>query len=308
MKKVFVALMIAVMGLSVGMSNVEAKRLGGGSSFGKSSPSAQRQATTPSAAPSATKPAAAGATGAAPAKPSSPWKGILGGALLGLGLGALLSHLGLGGAMASMISTILMVALIAIVGLFIYRMVRRKMGGAQPAYASASNNNAFSGNQTPQIGSLLEKTAINQPAAAAAAVGGAPVGMEQASGYGIPADFDAAGFARNAKVHFIRLQAAWDKADLDDIREFTTPEMFAEIKMQLSERGASENQTDVVSIDAEVLGVETIGNDYLASVRFFGFIKEDVNASPAQFTEIWNMSKPVSGNGGWLLAGIQQIA
>lgn len=311
MKKVFVALIIAVMGLSVGLSDVQAKRMGGGGSFGKSSPAAARKAqspTTPAAAPA--KPATPGAT---PAKPASPWKNILGGALLGLGLGALLSHLGLGGAMASMISTILMVALLGLAAMFIYRMIRRKQegNGAQPAFSNAGNNRFDSGAQTPQIGSLLEKNSTAQQAAPAAAFGGgaAPAGQfEQASDYGVPADFDAVGFARNAKTYFIRLQAAWDKADLNDIREFTTPEMFAEIKMQIQERGASENNTDVVSIDAEVLGVETIGNDYLASVRFFGFIKEDVNASPAQFTEIWNLAKPVSGEGGWVLAGIQQVS
>lgn len=306
MKKVFVALMIAVMGLSVGIADVQAKRMGGGGSFGKSSPSAVRKAQSPS------QPAATPAKPATPAgaKPASPWRNILGGALLGLGLGALLSHLGIGGALASMISTVLMVALLGFAAMFIFRMIRRRAegNGAQPAYANAGNRHA-TGAQTPQIGSLLEKTAHAPQGAQAGAFGGAAASQfGQDADYGVPADFDAVAFARNAKTYFIRLQAAWDKADLNDIREFTTPEMFAEIKMQIQERGAAENHTDVVSIDAEVLGVETIGSDYLASVRFFGFIKEDVNASPAQFTEIWNLSKPVSGGGGWVLAGIQQVS
>jgi predicted lipid-binding transport protein (Tim44 family) len=306
MKKVFVALIIAVMGLSVGMADVQAKRMGGGGSFGKNSFGATRKAQSPTA------PAAAPAKPAAPgAAPASPWRNILGGALLGLGLGALLSHLGIGGALASMIGTVLMVALLGIAAMFIYRMIRRRSegNGAHPAFANAGNRHT-SGTQTPQIASLLEKSA-HTPSAQGAAFGGgaAPAGQfEEASDYGVPADFDAVSFARNAKTYFIRLQAAWDKADLNDIREFTTPEMFAEIKMQLTERGESENHTDVVSIDAEVLGVETVGNDYLASVRFYGFIKEDVNASPAQFTEIWNLAKPVSGEGGWVLAGIQQVS
>ena len=310
MKKVFVALMIAVMGLSVGMADVQAKRMGGGGSFGKNSFGAARQAqspTKPAAIPA--KPAAPAAAGAAAA---SPWKNILGGALLGLGLGALLSHLGMGGALASMISTILMVALLGLAAMFIFRMIRRRTegNGAQPAFSNAGNRQS-SGTPTPQIGSLLEKSAQAPQGAQAGAFGGGAAAagqFEQAPEYGIPADFDAVGFARNAKTYFIRLQAAWDKADLNDIREFTTPEMFAEIKMQIQERGAAENHTDVVSIDAEVLGVETIGNDYLASVRFYGFIKEDVNAAPAQFTEIWNLAKPVSGTGGWVLAGIQQVS
>ncbi|MBP0600294.1 Tim44 domain-containing protein [Herbaspirillum sp. LeCh32-8] len=309
MKKAFVALIVAVMTLSVGISTVEAKRLGGGGSIGKQSAGAGRQAQSP-AAPmqqnaAAAKPAAPAAAPAA-AKPS-PWKGILGGALLGLGLGALLSHLGLGGALASMISTILTVALIAMAAMFIYRMFRRKSEASQPrpAWAGANDNHAADSNATPKIGSLLEPA--QPPAAPQGGFGGGGFGNAEAVAYGVPAGFDTVGFVRNAKTYFIRLQAAWDKADINDIREFTTPEMFAELRLQIQERGAAANHTDVVSLDAEVLGVETVGNDHVASVKFFGFIKEDQNASPAQFAEIWNLSKPTAGQGGWVLAGIQQV-
>ncbi len=314
MKKVFVALIVAAITMTAGITAVEAKRLGGGGSFGKQSSGASRQAQSPMQQnqAAAAKPAApAAAPAAAAAKPSA-WKGMLGGALLGLGLGAMLSHFGLGGAMASMISTILMVALLGFAAMFIYRMFRRKSeangNAARPAYASGNDFNS-----TPAIGSQLEAEQSakalqsNAFGAAGVAAGAAPAGVEQAS-YGIPADFDTVGFVRNAKTYFIRLQAAWDKGDANDIREFTTPEMFGELKLQLQERGADNNQTDVVSLDADMLGVDTVGNDYLASVKFFGFIKEDKNASPTQFNEIWNLSKPVTGQGGWVLAGIQQLS
>jgi len=308
MKKLFVALIVAAMTLSAGISTVEAKRLGGGGSFGKQSSGASRQAPMQQNQAAPAKPATPGA--AAVPKPS-PWKGILGGALLGLGLGALLSHFGLGGALASMISTVLMVALLAFAAMFIYRMWRRKSEGqsdtARPVYAGANDEL-----QTPTIGSQL--AAEQSPKAlqgnafgnAGLASGAAPAAFEQAP-YGIPADFDSVGFVRNAKTYFIRLQAAWDKGDVHDIREFTSPEMFGELKLQLQERGAAANDTDVVSLDAQMLGVEIVGADYLASVKFFGFIKEDASASPSQFNEIWNLSKPVSGSGGWVLAGIEQL-
>ncbi|HEV7616982.1 MAG TPA: Tim44-like domain-containing protein, partial [Burkholderiaceae bacterium] len=122
------------------------------------------------------------------------------------------------------------------------------------------------------------------------------------------ADFDVPGFLRNAKTYFIRLQAAWDRGDINDIREFTTPEMFAELKMQLQERGATANHTDVVSLDAELLGIEVVGDQYLASVKFSGLIKESENAPAEPFAEVWNLTKPVSGKGGWTLAGIQQLS
>lgn len=298
MKKFFAALMVAVVALSMGVSNAEAKRLGGGGSFGKQSQSMSRQAMPgQNQAANTAKPAAPGAV---PPKPASPWKGILGGALLGLGLGALLSHLGLGGAMASMLSTILMVALLAVAAMFIYRMLRRKsnQNGPQVAYAGASS--AY----TPEIGSRIEPV---QPAALQSASLASGTDTMDNAPWGIPADFDVSGFLRHAKTHFIRLQAAWDKADISDIREFTTPEMYAELKMQIQERGASANHTDVMSLDATLLGMETIGNDYLASVKFTGMIKEADNAPAEPFSEVWNLSKPITGQGGWVLAGIQQL-
>jgi predicted lipid-binding transport protein (Tim44 family) len=126
--------------------------------------------------------------------------------------------------------------------------------------------------------------------------------------WSLPADFDVEGFLRSAKVYFVRLQAAWDAGDQADIREFTTPEMFAEIKLDLTERGAAPNQTDVVQIEAELLGIEEQGRNALASVRFHGLLREAPGAAVAPFSEVWNLVKPLSDTHGWLLAGIQQVA
>lgn len=300
MKNFFIALMIAVGGLSMVVSDAEARRMGGGGSFGKQSQGMSRPAPTQSS--QATKPAAAPGAAA----PASPWRGILGGALLGLGLGALLSHLGIGGALASIIGTVLTFALIGLAIMFIYRMFFAKKNGAgnhpQPAYAGAHSART----STPEIGSRVQS--FSQPSALqadSAAATGSVAAIDAANG--IPADFDVPAFVRNAKTYFIRLQAAWDRADVNDIREFTTPEMFAELRMQLQERGSSPNHTDVVSLDAELMGIETVGDEYLASVKFSGMIKEDENAPAAPFTEGWNLSKPISGQGGWALAGIQQL-
>ena len=330
MKKMFIALIVVAMTLSVGVSSVEAKRMGGGGSFGKKSQSMNRQQATPAqnqAAAKAAPPAAAAAAVGGAAK-SSAWKGMLGGALLGLGLGALLSSMGLGGAMASMISTILMVGLLAVAGMFIYRMMRRKMdsnNGMKPAFSgSGPMNNVRSASFTPEIASRMsnvepaQKTTFDSntfdaPTSTGATTGTAFGAASASSAAGsnaidVPADFDTAGFVRHSKTNFIRLQAAWDKGDTDDIRDFTTPEMFAELKMQLQERGQSANKTDVITIDAEFLGLETIGNDYMAGVKFSGMIKDDPTALAEPFNEIWNLTKPINGNGGWTLAGIEQVA
>ena len=120
------------------------------------------------------------------------------------------------------------------------------------------------------------------------------------------AGFDAEGFARQAKLNFIRLQAANDAGNLDDLREFTTPEVFAEICMQLNERRGSEQRTDIVELNADVIDVAEEDNRYIVSVHFTGQLREEADAVPAPFDEIWHLTKPLSGSGGWLIAGIQQ--
>ena len=137
---------------------------------------------------------------------------------------------------------------------------------------------------------------------------GSGIGANTAPASRIPADFDVAGFTRNAKVNFIRLQAANDAGNLDDIRAFTTPEMFAELQMDLSDRGAATQHTDVVQINAEVLDVEEGPALYVVSVRFTGETRENGAALTESFDEIWHLTKPRHANGGWLLAGIQQSA
>jgi predicted lipid-binding transport protein (Tim44 family) len=302
MKKYLVMMMLVASTLSMVAVEADAKRLGGGGSFGRQSqgvsrsvPSSPQGAPMQQAAPRpATPPAAAPAT-----RPASPWRGMLGGALLGLGLGALLSHLGIGGALASVIGTVLTVALLAIALMFILRLFRRK-DSVSPAMAGGYARNA-----TPEIGSGVQSYPQSVPAAGAAV--GSAAGSAAAP-WGVPADFDVPAFLRHAKSYFLRLQEAWDKGDVSDIREFTNPEMFAELRMQIEERGAALNVTDVVQLNAELLGIESSNHDYLASVKFSGLIKEAPDASAAEFAEVWNLSKPKSGQGGWVLAGIQQLS
>lgn len=316
MKKILIAAMIALSASSMVIVEAEAKRLGGGGSFGRQSQGMQRQAPSQSnqasqpnqAGQSANQSAPAAAPQTAPQRPASPWRNILGGALLGLGLGALLSHLGLGGAMANIIATILMIGLIALAIMFIVRLVRGKSGNRSgtPAYAAGASAGGSTYSRTPDIGSRIDAQTRPQPAAFQAEPSAGAVTTQSA--FAVPADFDTQAFLRNAKTYFIRLQAAWDRADVNDIREFTSPEMFGELRLQLQERGASPNHTDVMSLDAELLGIEKTANEYVASVRFHGMIKEAENAPAEAFTEVWNLSKPASGEGGWVLAGIQQMA
>ncbi len=312
MKKFLFAMMLMAGALTVAVSDAEAKRFGGGSSVGRQSTNVSRQAAP--AAPSQAKPAAAPAAGpaaAVPPKPASPWKGIVGGLVGGALLGAMFSSLGMGGGLASALGSILPMILLAAAAFFLFRMFQNRKGGnapsafsPQPAYAGAAAGGSA---PLPEIGSRIEPMAYQAGTAAAAGPVSAGFASADQGTWSIPADFDVPAFLRNAKTYFIRLQAAWDKADINDIHEFTTAEMYAEIKLQIQERGTSANVTDVVTVDAELLGLETVGNDYLASVKFTGMIKEDPKAPAEAFKEVWNLSKPVNGQGGWALAGIQQL-
>lgn len=297
MKKVML-MVLAVLVMTLATVEVQAKRVGGGKSIGKQSNTAMHQA--PAQPNQGMNKAAAPAQAAAPAaaaKPASPWKSILGGALLGLGLGALLSHFGLGGAFASAIAAALMIALVVGIIVVLYRLLSSKKSGPQMAYSQSYGG----GSVTPEIGSHIG----GGQSVAAPVSQSIPVGQ---SIPGVPADFDVPEFLRTAKVYFIRLQAAWDKMDLNDIREFTTAEMFAEMRMQIDERGVEKNVTDVISVNAELLGIEHGVNDYVASVKMSGMIKESENGVAEPFAEIWNLSKPVNGATGWVLAGITQLS
>lgn len=298
MKSLSIFAVALALGLSIGVSDAEAaKRLGSGGSSGM-----QRQMTPPAKAPDAAPTpkqaaptsAAAPAAAAPAAQTGRSWMGPVAGLAAGLGLAALASHFGFGEELASfMMMALLAFVVIAAVGFF----MRKRAIGSQPEMAGATT----SGTQAPfQYAGNAPERAFNASMPAAATT------SARTTAANIPADFDVNGFVRNAKVHFIRLQAANDAGNLDDIREFTTPEMFAEVKLAISERAGQSQVTDVVSIDADVIDVTEESNRYIVSVRFSGQIRED-NGPTENIDEIWHMVKPRQGNGGWLLAGIQQI-
>lgn len=284
MKHLFLSLIMVIFTFGMVVPEAEAKRLGGGSSFG------MKRSTPPAAAPQQNLSRPAAAPPAAGAQPGRSWMGPIAGLAAGLGLAALFSHLGMGEGMANFV----MILLLAAAGFMLFKFLfRRGSAAAAPQgmkYAGATQGGAQSAPfQTQQD---FASSASPMPAAAASA---------------IPADFDAVGFARQAKLNFIRLQAANDAGNLEDIREFTTPEVFAEVSMQLKERGAATQRTDVVELNADVVEVAEEGERYIVSVRFTGLLREDEASAPAAIDEVWHLVKPVNGDAGWRVAGIQQV-
>lgn len=299
MKKLVIVGIAVVLGLGVLVDDAEARRLGGGRSFGMSRDSAvmKREAIPPR--PAAPTQNAVPTQAAVPVAPQpggmSRWLGPLAGLAAGIGLAALLSHFGMGEAMTNF----LLIALAVMAVIFVLRLLLRKREAASGLqYAGADSAPRFEPTHFDTA-----KVGAGETADRALPVASSALTTEAD---GLPADFDSEGFLRQAKLYFVRLQAANDRGDMEDIRQFTTPEVAAEIQLQYQERGRSVQQTDVVRLEAGLLDLATESNRYVASVRFSGQLREDANAAPEDFVEVWHLLKPIDGSHGWLVAGIQQ--
>lgn len=314
---------IAALGLALMMGlasiDADAKRLGGGKSSGMQREMPAR--TAPDSAPG--KPAAPAqqaapttapnAAAAPAAAPKRNWMGPLAGLAAGLGLAALMSHLGLGEAFGSF----LLMALLAVAAIFLVRMFLRRKQQPQPAGMAYTGQGSAPGQvawpnaaPAPAPAGAAADPVMPAPAQVApapeAAVAPVVAAAAPAKAF-VPAAFDAEGFARTAKMIFIRLQAANDAADLNDLRAFTTPEMFAELSMDLKDRPAGHHQvTEVVSIESEVLDVTDELTHQVVSVRFRGQVREEAGAAPVAVDEVWHLSKPIDGSRNWAIAGIEQ--
>ena len=278
MKRTLVALMAAILALGLGIQEAQARRLGGGGSFGmsRSSP-AMRPAPAPApAAPGVgASPSQPLGTPAAAPRPGNRWLGPLAGIATGIGLAALFSHFGLGEGFADLAMVLLLVG----GGVILLRFLFARQGQEGRLQYAGGDPGRYTTAPLPT------------------ASGGATA----------PEGFDTAGFLRQAKLNFVRLQAANDAGDMADLKQFTTPEVFAEIQLQFEERGRARQQTDVVQLEAELLELLSEGGRHIASVRFFGQLRETPETPPAGFDEVWHLVKPEDGSVGWRIAGIQQI-
>lgn len=321
------ALALAVFATAI-PTDADARRFGGGKSSGFQRDMPAR--TAPDAPPprpaSPTNPANPGqqaapaaapaAAGAAAVAQRRSWMGPIAGLAAGLGLAALASYLGFGEAFANF----LMLALLAVAAIFLIRFVMRRMAGGtqQPAMAGAGAANGSNGTTsartpwTPPAAAPREDSAPRDAWAPPAAEPPQTVVLPQPTADApakafVPASFDSEGFARIAKSIFIRLQAANDTADLEDLRRFTTPELFAEVRLQLQERGSAPQHTDVQRVDAEVLDVADDSHQQIVSVRFTGRIVEEQDGPAVDFDEVWHLVKPHDDSRSWAIAGIEQM-
>ena len=293
MKKILTLLTLAMFTFALLPFDAEARRMGGGKSIGKQRDSINQQAApkptqSQSAAPGSSTPASTAAGG-------SKW----GGALAGLAAGGLLAALFMGGAFENInMADILVLVILAAVIFFIVRMMRK------PRTDQVSRPMQFSGVGADRAGGINPPNTVTPPVAREM---GSNVAESGSTTNSIPADFEVEPFLRNAKLSFIRLQEANGAHNFDDIREYTTPEMFAELSAQINESGDQPQKTEVLFIDANLLDVTVTDDMAIASVRFNGQLRESPDTQPESFDEIWHVQKDLRDrNAVWLLAGIQQ--
>jgi predicted lipid-binding transport protein (Tim44 family) len=318
--------------LTLGTMDADAaRRMGGGSSFGRQSGNVtQRQNLPPAATPTAPSNVQRGT--AAPQTPPmaqpqrSRWGGMLGGLAAGLGLAWLAHSLGFGAGFAN----ILMIALLAVVVLMIvgFMRSRRPPGALGQGYAyqgACAESPVWPRLFHPQkVGNDASArpwesgfdTQHAQDAAGVRIGSGLAAqpqnGLQGSQNWGVPPGFDTEGFLKAAKRNFVTLQDAWDRGDVSTLRSMMTDEMLQEIRNQMAERDrqqpvATAQKTDVVMLESQLLGIEELATEYMASVEFSGMIREEPSAGPAPFREVWNMVKPKDGSAGWLVAGVQAM-
>lgn len=326
------AVAVASFAFATAPFDAEAKRLGGGRASGmqRQAPAKQVDTSPPASPNNATNSATNGATptnnaaarpnqaapanAAAAAQPAKrSWMGPIAGLAAGLGLAALASHFGFGEELANfMMMALLAVVVMVAVGWIVRRMrggAAASAGGPQLAGAGAPfpqqpAQRAFQPEQAPMARDSFAAGGMGvSPTAPVGATASAPAAVPAA----LPAGFDAEGFTRIAKMIFIRLQAANDAANVDDLRKFTTPELFASLRLDLQERGAAAQQTDVMQLDAELVETTQENGQWIASVRFHGLIREDAAQGAQPFDELWHLVKPLDDAREWAIAGITPL-
>lgn len=305
-------LMVSAVAMLAASFDAEARRMGGGKSFGRQSSNVtqQRQAVQPPAAASnaqrSAAPAAAAtgaAAGAAAKTGMSRFLGPLAGIAAGLGIAALLSHMGLGGALLEFLSSAILIAIVAFAVMYLIRRLRG--GAATPATQSAGGMQRSNGNQQPQASPAWQ---TSMPPAAAPAPVAAAAEPQQAidPSWFIPNDFDIGTFLANAKQQFVTIQGIWDKGNIEALSDYLTDDLIAEFRSQIEARQGQNQETEILLLNAELLGIEKVESGHLASVRYSGMLREAPGAEGFHFEEVWNLYK--ADGQGWLLAGIQQVS
>ena len=257
----------------------------------------------------------AGATAGTAAAPRNRFLGPLGGLAAGLGLAALFGYLGFGAGMAEFLGTMLMIAAAVFAVMFLVRMLRGQQAAKpRPAYsapgATSSGQNSYRQASTnpindpvPGMGAPRNDQGFGQFGNASAFDAPMPAATPVKD---LPAGFDEANFVNSAKKFFVTMQGVFDKGDVAGLREYCSDDVVDHLRAEIEARGNAVNRTDVVTLDAQLIGFETDVDEQIATVAFTGMLREEQDAAAEEINELWIMSRPVSG-GGWVLSGIHNL-
>lgn len=313
MKNLLATLLVCVSLVGTPMDADAARRFGGGANLGRPAPVFNQKAPAASPKAPATQP---GASQSQPRQTTAPvqqaqrpsmMRSMLTGLAAALGISALLSWLGIGGAG---IVSLIMGALLAVALFMVLRLVLSRRA-PRPLPAGASSNETH--RSSSSTAEPMLRRDVESPVQVAASGSVMDQFMktqahgEQEQPYAqdvTPEDFDKESFLRVARDNYVALQRAWDSGNVLEIADFTTPDVFTAITHQLRERGAVTQKTTVVALENELLGIAREGNEYLASIRFHGTV--DVSGELEDLDETWVLVKPIEGAEGWLLAAIKQ--
>ena len=225
--------------------------------------------------------------------------GLMGGLLAGTLIGSLLGGHGFAG---GGFMDILLFGLVIFVGLKLFAAFR---GSQRPAQAAAGAEGAQNAQAAqPQAGMMREDNAANGWDALRGQ------GADQAETPGpqipMPPGFDADEFLRGAKMAYSRLQASWDKRDMNDIVQFTTEAVQQSVREQMA-ADPKPSTTEILLVNAQLLGVTNEGDEQYAQVFFDVLLRETpAQETPSSAREVWHFVRPVTG-GNWKLDGIQQV-
>ncbi|MFZ7127526.1 MAG: Tim44 domain-containing protein [Desulfobacterales bacterium] len=264
----------------------EAARFGRGRSFG-SRPSYQRSAPAPTQKPASPQAEPRQTVQQKPGVSPSPmgrWGGMLGGFLMGGLIGSLLFGGGFGTG-PGLLDLVLVGG-----GLFmLFRFLRSRTMATQSA--SPGGAMSFEGASGQPWGHLNDTPP-------------APETVHQSS---LPPGFDADEFLKGANAVYARLQNSWDKRDLEDIRQFTSPEVFSEIQAQAKE-DPTPGKTEVLLVTPRIIEARDVDHQTIVSVLFDVMLRESDGELPSQVRELWHFSRERNTPGAfWVLEGIQQV-
>jgi predicted lipid-binding transport protein (Tim44 family) len=214
-----------------------------------------------------------------------------------------------------------MIGLVAILGIWLFRKFANRNSGA-PALSTGIPGMNFSSASPPENTWASNQSATSQMQSTGATGSGQVISnsnqlplIEQTNNAtGIHAQLTPGAFAdkevflENAKKLFLQLQEASDQQNINVLKEYTSPELFAILRQDMLGRQTAIATTQVLTLASDLLAVEDENQEYLASVRFSGTMREEINGPVTDFSEVWNWSKPTNDSTGWILCGIQQIS